>query len=975
MYKKYGFELLEEKEIREIASKIRLYRHKKTGARLLSMLNDDENKVFGITFRTPPKDNTGVAHILEHSVLCGSRKYPVKEPFVELLKGSLQTFLNAMTYPDKTCYPVASQNLRDFYNLVDVYLDAVFFPRITKEIFAQEGWHYELHELNEPLRYKGVVYNEMKGAYSSADNLLAEYAQQSLFPDTPYSLDSGGNPEHIPDLTYEEFKEFHHRYYHPSNAWIFFYGNDPEEMRFKAVSNYLSQFDPLPVDSAIPEQQLLTLEKKIKKTYMAGEDNARAMLVVNWLLPPTFDPFINFSLRILDYILIGMPASPLRKALIDSGLGEDLAGAGLETDLVQLFYSTGLKGVSPDQIDQVENLIFDTLQSLVRNGLNKDIVLAAINTIEFALRENNTGGFPRGLAVMLRGLTTWLYDQSPFLLLEFEPILAQIKDKVHQEPFFENLIKKYFLQNKHRTTLILEPDKKLEQKLREKEEKKLLQIKKSLNNEQLQQIIAETQKLEQMQATPDSPEALATIPRLKRNDLDKEVKKIPLAENNINDITVLFHPQPASGIFYVDLGLNIHLLPQKYLSYVPLFGRALLEMGTKFEDFVQLTTRIRQKTGGIFAQPLASQILGQQDCTAWLFLRGKALSENLKDLLNIYKDVLLDLNLDNRERFRQILLEEKAGLEESLIPQGHRYVAMRLKARFSEADWATELMSGLSYLFFLRYLLDRIENDWDEVRRTLDEMRFMLVHKNGLLLNVTTEAKLYEQYQREFENFLTLFPARSFKATRWQRAPLPHNEAMLLPAQVNYVGQAVNLFTSENNTPSEYRTPIGSSLVGTKFLRTGPLWEKIRVMGGAYGAFCSFDYFTGVMTFVSYRDPNVLNTLDVFNKAGKFLATNNLSGEEVDRAVIGTIGDMDSYQLPDAKGFSSLIRYLTKMDDQKRQKIRDEILQTNSKDLQNFGLDIDQACQESFVSVMGNKVKIEQAIKDGLKIENVFSVL
>jgi Zn-dependent M16 (insulinase) family peptidase len=706
------------------------------------------------------------------------------------------------------------------------------------------------------------------------------------------------------------------------------------------------------------------------------------MLVVNWLLPLTFDPQTNLSLRILDYILIGMPGSPLRKALIDSDLGEDLAGVGMETDLMHLFYSTGLKGVANDNLGQVEELIFATLKKIVAEGLSKDIILAAINTIEFALRENNTGGFPRGLAVMLRALTTWLYGKSPFLLLEFEPVLARIKERIHKEPLFEGLIDKYFLQNNHRTTLILEPDKELEQKLREKEHKRLLQAKESLSAQELQKILEETQKLEQMQATPDSPEALATIPRLKRKDLDKEIKKVPLEENSINDITVLFHPLPTSGIFYVDLGLNIHLLPQKYLSYVPLFGRALLEMGTKFENFVQLTTRIRKKTGGIFAQPLASQILGQQDCTAWLFLRGKALSENLKDLLNIYKDVLLDLNLDNRERFRQILLEEKAGLEESLVPQGHRYVAMRLKARFSEADWATELMSGISYLFFLRYLLDRIENDWDEVRRTLDEMRFMLVHKNGLLLNVTTEDKLWEKYNQDFQEFLTLFPRRSFTATKWQRAPLPHNEAMILPTQVNYVGQAVaiyppaNAFAVERRTANgEPHTSIGSSLVGTRFLRTGPLWEKIRVMGGAYGAFCTFDHLTGVMTFVSYRDPNVLNTLEVFNKAGEFLATNNLSEEEVDKAVIGTIGDMDSYQLPDAKGFSSLLRYLTKMDDQKRQKIRDEILQTNSKDLQNFGLDLDKACQESFISIMGNKVKIEQALKEGLGIENVFSLL
>ena len=392
-----AFELIEKREIRELKTEARLYRHRKTGAEILSMISDDENKVFGITFRTPPFDSTGVAHILEHSVLCGSRKYPVKEPFVELLKGSLQTFLNAFTYPDKTCYPVASQNLQDFYNLMDVYLDAVFYPRITPAIFQQEGWHFELEKKEAEMVFKGVVFNEMKGAYSSPDNVLSEYSLQSLFPDNAYGLDSGGDPKQIPNLTYEQFYAFHERYYHPSNARIFFYGDDDPEERLHRLEAVLKAFEPVSVDSNVQLQ--LPFDKPWKRVhpYMAGEadgTNPRGMITVNWLLEETTRVDINFSLRILEYILLGMPASPLRKALIDSGLGEDLTGGGLETELRQMYFSTGLKGIETENAQKIEDLILDTLKSLSLSGIDPHTVAAALNTIEFRLRENNTGSFP-----------------------------------------------------------------------------------------------------------------------------------------------------------------------------------------------------------------------------------------------------------------------------------------------------------------------------------------------------------------------------------------------------------------------------------------------------------------------------------------------------------------------------------------------------------------------------------------------------
>ena len=966
-----GYSLIQEEWIPEISSNARLLEHEKTGARILSVKNNDENKVFGIAFRTPPRDNTGVAHILEHSVLCGSEKYPSKEPFVELLKGSLQTFLNAMTFPDKTCYPVASQNLQDFYNLMDVYLDAVFYPRITPEIFAQEGWHLELEDKESPLKYKGVVYNEMKGAYSSPDSLLGEYTQQSLFPDSTYGLDSGGDPEKIPELTYEDFLDFHRRFYHPSNSWIFIYGDDPEEERLKKLSQYLDRFDRLEVDSEVRAQPAKELNNRVVKYYSASPDQAQkgSMATVNWLLPDTEDIFTNISLRILNYILIGMPASPLRKKLIDSGLGEDLAGFGLETELKQMFYSTGLRGISARDTDKVEDMVLSTLEDLASSGLDPDIVEAAMNTVEFHLRENNTGSFPRGLAVMLRSLTTWLYDGAPFDILHFEPQLKEIRKRLENgETLFEDLIRKHFLDNPHRTTLELHPDTELEERMQKREEERLKEIKKNMDDSELGRVLTQTRTLRDMQAAPDKPEDLAKIPRLNREDLDKEIKKIPMQKTEVDGVPVLTHEQPASGIVYLDLGLNTHLLPQKYVPYIPLFGRALLETGTDREDFAQLTTRIRRECGGLDPVPFSHQVRGQKDSSSWLFLRGKALADHTDKLLGILTDVLTSARLDNRERFRQIVLEEKAGLEQMLIPAGHQVVGMRLKARFTEAGWVQEHMSGISHLIFLRHLLTRIDSDWEEVLHCLRDIRHILVNKNAFILNLTAEKKDLEKTMSGLPGFISGFEDREISHTNWIPGCLPGHEGITLPAQVNYVGKAVNLYDGGY----EFH---GAALAASKYLRTGYLWEKIRVMGGAYGAFCHFDHLSGLMTFLSYRDPNVTETLAAFDSSGKQLLQTDMSGDELEKAVVGTIGAMDAYQFPDAKGFTSMTRYLAGIDEELRQEIRDQVLSCTREDIQTFASALDKVMDKEMISILGSEAKIEQAQKDGVELENVFPVL
>jgi len=607
----HGFELIRQQEIPELKTQAKLFRHVKTGAQLLALENDDENKAFGITFRTPPKDSTGIAHIMEHSVLCGSRKFPVKEPFVELIKGSLNTFLNAFTYPDKTCYPVASTNLQDLYNLIDVYLDAVFYPRLTPFTLQQEGWHYELEKRDDPLIFKGVVFNEMKGNYSSPDRLLGERSQQSLFPNHTYGVDSGGDPKHIPDLTFEQFMAFHKTYYHPSNAYIYFYGNDHTDERFRVINEYLKNFDRAEAGSAIPLQARFTQPQKFVHKYDAGQEtdlSKKGMAQVNWLLTETIDREKKLALRMLSHILIGTSAAPLHKALIDSGLGEDVTG-GLESELREMYFSAGLKGIAVNDAEKVESLIFTTLQQLAENGIDPNTIEASLNTIEFSLRENNTGSFPRGLSLMLRSLSSWLYDGDPFVPLTFESPLAAIK--VHlkaKERFFENLIRQHLLENQHWTTVILTPDSEVAKQEEAAEKERLMQARAKMNEANLQNLVDDTLELKRRQVTPDSSEALATIPMLKLSDLDKQNKIIPLEVMEKSGDQILFHDLFTNGIVYLDIGFDWHTLPQDLLPYLPLFSRALTEIGTEKEDFVRLSQRIGQKTGGVWTRRLTATL-------------------------------------------------------------------------------------------------------------------------------------------------------------------------------------------------------------------------------------------------------------------------------------------------------------------------------------------------------------------------------
>ncbi len=955
MTNSHGFELLRDEFIAELNTRARLYRHVKTGAELLSLENDDENKCFGITFRTPPRDSTGIAHILEHSVLCGSRKYPVKDPFFTLVKGSVHTFLNAMTYPDKTTYPVASTNLKDFYNLVDVYLDAVFFPRITPEILKQEGWHFELPAPDAPLSIKGVVYNEMKGAYSSPDSMLYRYSQQSLFPDTTYGHSAGGDPIAIPDLTYEAFKRFHETLYHPSNARIFFYGDDPPEERLRKLDEYLSQFERIDPPSQIERQERFREPRSFEYTFSAdGDSNQKGMVMLNWLIDDNRDSTQVMARELLSYILLGNAAAPLRKALIDSGLGEEVIG-GYESDLLQQTFSVGMKGIDPANAGQVEALILRTLTDLAEQGIDPETIAAALNTFEFSLRENNTGRFPRGLVLMLRALGTWLYDDDPIAPLRFEAPLAAVRDALGRgERVFERMIRELLLDNPHRTRVTLRPDPEHAARLAAAEQARIDAFAATLDAEKRAALAAETQALAEWQQTPDPPEAIATIPTLRLADLDREVKRIPTEFDERAGVTLLRHDLFTNGIVYLDLAFDLRALPPHLLPYVPLFARALTEMGTATSDFVRLLQRIGRETGGIYAATMTATDIVTAAPVGRLVVRGKSTVAQAGALLRLLSDILLTLKLDDQERFRQIVLRARANKESSLVPAGNAYARQRLAARFAPAEWADEQMGGISSIFFLRELEQRIQHDWPGVLADLETTRAALINRRGLVANLTLDAANQQTVLPLLASFLSELPSAPYTPADWPTQAATGGEGLIIPAQVNYVAKGVNLHALTIR-------PTGAAAVVMRHARIDYLLDRIRIRGGAYGAGGSYDRSTGLFITTSYRDPNLLGTLQVYDELASYLQTIALDPETVERAIIGTIGDMDAYQLPDSKGYTAMAHYLTGITDEYRQQIRDEVLATTPADFAAFAEAAAALRDHGQVAVLGSAEAIEAA--------------
>jgi Zn-dependent M16 (insulinase) family peptidase len=965
----HGFKCIHQENIKELNSVALQFEHEKTGAELLVMENDDDNKVFSVTFRTPPANDRGVAHILEHSVLCGSRKYPVKEPFVELMKGSLQTFLNAMTFPDKTMYPVASRNQKDLYNLMNVYLDAVFHPAITKETFMQEGWHYELEDPDGLVSYKGVVFNEMKGVFSSPESVLDRYLAHSLFPKTTYGYESGGDPLAIPDLTYEEFKDFHRRYYHPSNSRIFLYGdgNTADNLKF-LHEEYLNEFDRMEVDSQVGFQRRFSKPKLKEVSYPISKDESpekKSFIVVGLKLGKSTDYEHCLFMDILSHILLGTSGSPLRKALLDSNLGSEVIGGGFDDNRIETMFAVGLKGAEKEDTQKIVDLIFNTLEDLVEKGIDENQVLASVNTVDFKLREANFGGFPKGIVYNIQALGSWLYDANPLSHLKYDRLLKKIKKK-SKEGHFEKLIRKYLLENTHRSVVVLVPKPGLGEKQEAKVRKQLRQMKASLAEPEIEQLVKTTQTLQERQMEPDSPEALATLPCLTLADVGKEAPQYPCEIKKSDAPITLFHDLFTNKIAYTQMCFTTEKVPQDKIQYLSLLGRLIMGMGTNKRDYVEMGQQIGIRTGGIFSSDFSAVPLQDRNrIISYLNFNGTVLVEKVDDLFDLYEELFGESNFDNHKRLVEIIRSAKANMEASIVPNGNHYVMSRLQSYHSRLGRYDELLEGITYFRFLEDLLQRVESNPQEVADSFREVAKYVFTRDNLLINVTCADKDYKKMEKRLQGITDVLPDVSHPIAELEFGSVDENEAFMTASTVQYVGKAANLYDHGFKFSGQFD-------VLKALLRTVYLWDRVRVKGGAYGSSLNFDLYTGDLALVSYRDPNLVETLEIYDDIPEFLSQLEIPEEEFEKIVIGCAGKIDPPLTPDRKGSLAKTEHLTGLTHEFKQRRLEELLSTRMADIREYAGIFETIRDQGKVCALGNEGKIKKSSSHFKSLVKVF---
>lgn len=952
-----AYEILEKREIPDLNSMSFILRHKKSGARVALLQNDDENKVFYIGFRTPPTDSTGVAHILEHSVLEGSRDFPVKDPFIELAKGTLNTFLNAMTYPEKTIYPVASCNDKDFQNLIHVYLDAVFHPFIyqQKNIFLQEGWHYELKNVEEPLTINGVVYNEMKGAFSSVDDVLDREIMNSLYPDTTYGFESGGDPEEIPSLDYGEFLDFHRKFYHPSNSYIYLYGKmDMAEKLDFIDKRYLSEFDVLPVDSEVTLQKPFEKMKVIEKEYPIGEEESvdeNTYLSLNFSVGDCLDRELYIAFQILDYALCSAPGAPLKEALIHKGIGKDVYSI-FENGVRQPFFSIISKCAAKKQKEEFLTTIEEVLTELSKKGIGEKALLAGLNYYEFKYREADFGSYPKGLMYGLQMLDSWMYDDTkPFLHIEANATFASLKEKI-KEGYFEELIRTRLLQNPHRTFVCLLPVQGLTAKRDQELAKRLKEIKAGMTQEQLQEIVAQTQALEEWQEKEDTPENLAKIPLLTREDIGKEANLFCNDLRMEQGTRILFHPLFTNGIAYVRLIFDMKHISKEDFAYAGLFKGVLGLLNTKNYSYGELFNEINILTGGMAAVTnVYTQVEDIRQCNVTLELKVKVLYENLPEAFRLFEEIMLTSDFGDKKRLKEILSEAKSRMQGQMMSAGHSVAVNRALAYFSPAAVLNEELSGVEFYRKIENWETSFEQCSDSIIRKFDSLAKQIFRPENLMIDLVAEESAYQAVLPCVEALKGKLYTEPVEKSRFMPEPVKQTEGLKSASQVQYVACAGNF----RNHGLSY---TGVLKVLKVMMGYDYLWNQVRVKGGAYGCMCNFGK-SGDCYFVSYRDPNLKNTLEVYKKAADYMERFEADERAMTQFIIGAISELDMPMNPAAKGLFSLSGYMTGVTDEMLQQERDEILAADSSALRACAKQLRAFMEDGCICVVGNAEKIE----------------
>lgn len=953
------YEILDEHRVEDVQSDGFILRHKKSGARIAILSNNDDNKVFYIGFKTPPEDETGVPHIIEHTTLCGSKKFPVKDPFIELAKGSLNTFLNAMTYPDKTVYPVASCNDQDFKNLMDVYLDAVFNPNITKyeEIFKQEGWHYELTGKDDELKINGVVYNEMKGAYSSPDEVLSSQIYRSLFPDNTYSKDSGGNPEYIPKLTYEAYLNFYHKYYHPSNSYIYLYGDMDVVERLEWLDKeYLSLYDYKKVNSEINKQPAFDEIKNVETQYSITMDDSqenKTYLSYNRVVGDSLDEMLYQAFDVLDYALVSSPGAPVKQALIDAGIGDDVYGS-YDAGILQPVFSFVAKNANASQADEFENIIENTLKEVVKTGINKEALLAGINSSEFKFREADFGQFPKGLLFGLNCLDSWLFDDmKPFIHLECLGTFAKLRKAVDTD-YFEKLIQEYLLDNTHGSSVTVKPKRGLGNEREEALAKELSDYKASLSDEEIKKLIEDTEHLKKYQEEPSSDEDLRKLPMLTRADMKKNAMPFSNIEDELLDVKVVRHDIESNGIDYISFLFDAGDFAQSELGYLGFFTNALGLVSTEKYSYTDLANATNIYTGGISTGTASHPDIKDRNNFVFKFeVKLKVLEKNLDKALELMEQMLLTSDFTDTKRLGELVAQIKARLQANLSSSGHLVAAMRSMSSFSRYALYQDELKGVA---FYRSIC-RIEKELSESPKSVSDKLAAIAKKlfarNRMLISFTGNNEAYGNAKPSLEKVIAGFDKMSAVGNQAEVHFNTAKEAFIDASQIQYVAKTGD-FICEGY---EY---TGALRLLRIILSYDYLWINVRVKGGAYGCMNTF-LRSGESYFVSYRDPNLSDTLDVYDRIPEYIKSFSPDERDMTKYIIGTFSALDTPMNPEAKGSRSLSAYLEGITYEQIQKERNEILNAQPEDIRRLADLVKAVLKKDSICVIGNENMIKES--------------
>jgi len=953
------YEILDEHRVEDVQSDGFILRHKKSGARIAILSNNDDNKVFYIGFRTPPEDETGVPHIIEHTTLCGSKKFPVKDPFIELAKGSLNTFLNAMTYPDKTVYPVASCNDQDFKNLMDVYLDAVFNPNITKyeEIFKQEGWHYELTGKDDELKINGVVYNEMKGAYSSPDEVLSSQIYRSLFPDNTYSKDSGGNPEYIPKLTYEAYLDFYHKYYHPSNSYIYLYGDMDVVERLEWLDKeYLSLYDYKKVNSEINKQPAFDEIKNVEAQYSITMDDSqenKTYLSYNRVVGDSLDEMLYQAFDVLDYALVSSPGAPVKQALIDAGIGDDVYGS-YDAGILQPVFSFVAKNANASQADEFESIIENTLKEVVKTGINKEALLAGINSSEFKFREADFGQFPKGLLFGLNCLDSWLFDDmKPFIHLECLGTFAKLRKAVDTD-YFEKLIQEYLLDNTHGSSVTVKPKRGLGNEREEALAKELSDYKASLSDEEIKKLIEDTEHLKKYQEEPSSDEDLRKLPMLTRADMKKNAMPFSNIEDELSDVKVVRHDIESNGIDYISFLFDAGDFAQSELGYLGFFTNALGLVSTEKYSYTDLANATNIYTGGISTGTASHpDIKDRNNFVFKLEVKLKVLEKNLDKALELMEQMLLSSDFTDTKRLGELVAQIKARLQANLSSSGHLVAAMRSMSSFSRYALYQDELKGIAFYRSICHIEKELSESPKSVSDKLAAIAKKLFARNRMLISFTGNNEAYGNAKPSLEKVIAGFDKMSAVGNQAEVHFNTAKEAFIDASQIQYVAKTGD-FICEGY---EY---TGALRLLRIILSYDYLWINVRVKGGAYGCMNTF-LRSGESYFVSYRDPNLSDTLDVYDRIPEYIKSFSPDERDMTKYIIGTFSALDTPMNPEAKGSRSLSAYLEGITYEQIQKERNEILNAQPEDIRRLADLVEAVLKKDSICVIGNENMIKES--------------